>query len=65
MITLYTTHCPKCMVLENKLKEKNIEYEAITDVSIMQNKGFLSAPTLEVDGEILDFMQAIKWVSNK
>ena len=65
MITLYTTHCPKCMVLENKLKEKNIEYEVITDVSIMQNKGFLSAPTLEVDGEILDFMQAIKWVNNK
>lgn len=63
MITLYTTHCPKCNVLKSKLDSKNIEYKIVEDVDIMQNKGFSSAPVLEVDNEMLDFVNAIKWVN--
>ena len=31
-IILYTTHCPKCLVLEKKLASKNIEFEETTDL---------------------------------
>ena len=31
-IILYSTHCPRCNVLEKKLKTKNISYEEINDL---------------------------------
>ena len=57
-VTLYTTHCPKCKVLEKKLNSKNINYNEVTDTNIMISKGFTSTPMLEVDGTIMDFSQA-------
>ena len=63
-VVLYSTHCPKCQVLEKKMEQKNIEFELVTDQDIMIEKGFLSAPVLDVDGEILDFNKAVKFVNN-
>lgn len=65
MIILYSTHCPKCNILEKKLKEKNMEYQEINDIDLMINKGISSAPWLEVDGEMMDFNQAIKWINEQ
>ncbi len=31
-VTLYSTHCPKCDVLEKKLQNKGIKYQAVYDV---------------------------------
>lgn len=62
-IILYSTHCPKCIVLEKKLKQKAVAFKEINDVSIMESKGFMSAPMLEVDGEIFDFTNANKWIN--
>ena len=62
---LYTTHCPKCTVLSKKLEKANIEYDICEDTSIMQSKCFTSLPVLEVNGEILDFAAAIKWVGDR
>ena len=45
-IILYSTHCPKCSVIEKKLNLKNIQYQICDDVNIMKEKGFLSAPIL-------------------
>lgn len=63
MITLYTTHCPKCIILEKKLNEKNIEFEICDDIDLMLDKGFQEAPYLEIDDgiihETLNFSQAI------
>ena len=64
MIKLYSTNCPKCLVLEAKLKGKNLQYTKITDISEMEKLGFASAPILEVDGKTLDFGGAIRWVKN-
>ena len=63
-IKLYSTHCPKCIVLEKKLQQKNISFEEINDVEIMAKKGFMQAPMLEVDGEVMDFKQANDWINN-
>lgn len=62
-IVLYSTHCPKCNVLEKKLKQKNIDYEEINDINIMQEKGYMSVPVLEVDGESMDFSTANRWIN--
>ena len=62
-VILYTTHCPKCMVLETKLKEKNINYYICEDLNIMEQKGFISAPMLEANGKIMTFGEAIQWLN--
>lgn len=64
-IILYTTHCPQCKILENKLQSKNISYEVCEDLDMMLMKGFRSAPNLEVDGEVFDFRNAVQWVNQQ
>jgi len=61
-VILYTTHCPKCKVLEVKLKQKAIDFEIIDDEKVMIDKGFMSAPMLEVDEKVMDFSAAINWI---
>lgn len=62
-VILYTTHCHKCVVLEKKLVQKNIEYDVITDKQVIMNKGYLTAPLLEVNGKIMEFKEANDWVN--
>ena len=62
-VILYTTHCPKCVVLEKKLTQKNIEYDVVTDKKEIMNKGYLTAPLLEVDGKTMEFKEANDWVN--
>ena len=62
-VILYTTRCPKCMILEKKLKLKNIEYVENTDTGLMIAKGFETTPMLEVDGEIMNFVTANTWIN--
>lgn len=63
-ITLYSTGCPKCNVLKQKLNEMNIPYDIDMDTDKMIEMGFLSAPVLDVNGEIMDFSQAIRWLKD-
>ena len=62
-VVLYSTNCPKCMVLEKKLGLSGIDYQLVTDEDVMIEKGFTSAPVLEVDGEVMDFGAAVRWVN--
>lgn len=62
-IILYSTGCPKCGVLAKKLNKLGISYETVMDVKVMKEKGLMSAPALEVDGTMMNFSEAIKWVS--
>lgn len=63
-VTLYTTHCPKCRVIEKKLAQAGVEYIEVSDVQEMTKLGFRSAPMLDVDGKIMDFMDANRWLKN-
>ena len=63
-ITLYTIGCPKCKVLEMKLKQKKVEYETIEDMEVMKEKGFMSLPILEVDGNAYNFSEAVKFLNS-
>lgn len=67
MITLYSTHCPKCKVLEMKLEQKKIDHEVVDNPEEVVNFGkennIMSAPILVVDGAIYDFSSAVKLLS--
>ena len=56
-------HCPKCLVLEQKLKAKNIKYEEVNDVGAMLDLGFKQAPILKVDNSFLAFADAVRWIN--
>lgn len=64
-VILYTTFCPKCRVIEAKLKQKGIEYKEVTDVDIMTEKGFMSVPMLEVDNFVMNFTEANTWINER
>lgn len=62
-VTLYSTGCPKCKILEQKLDMKNVEYKVVSDEAEMINKGFMSLPMVDVDGKEMDFGEAVRWVN--
>ena len=64
-IVLHSTHCPRCNVLEAKLKQKNIVFEENNDVDLMIQKGFAMAPILEIDGVAYNFKEAVEWIGEQ
>ena len=62
-IILYSSHCPRCKVLENKLTKKNISYTLFDDVQKMIELGITSVPVFEVDGVKMKFRDANKWIN--
>ena len=65
MITLYTTHCPKCRVIEKKLTQKGIQYTEVSDLEEMEKLGFRSAPMLKVDDKLYNFGDGNRWIMNQ
>ena len=64
-ITLYTTHCPKCSVIEKKLQQKEIEYDIVEDIEEIEKLGYMTVPLLKIGDEILDFVKANEWVNKQ
>jgi glutaredoxin len=60
-VILYEHGCPNCKRLKGRLDAYGINYKTVNDIKVMQDKGFTSAPKLEVDGVILSFKQAMDW----
>jgi len=65
MITLYTTHCPRCKVLKAKLDSENIDYEVVEGEEAIREKGFVTTPLLEVDDKVLTFAEAMQWINTR
>lgn len=63
-IVLYSTDCPLCLMLKEKLNAKNITYIENKDVDFMLAKGITSVPVLEVNEEMLNARKALEWVDN-
>lgn len=64
MITLYSTGCPKCCVIERKMDLKNIKYTIINDIEKVQKLGFHTVPILVVDDKPpMQFNEALAWVN--
>lgn len=65
MITLYSTHCPRCRVLEDKLEDKNIEYTIVTDIEEMSKLNIMSVPMLKIGDKLLPFKEANDWINEQ
>jgi len=67
MVTLYSTHCPKCKVLEKKLVQSGLEHQIIDDKDAViakgQEVGILSAPILITEDNAYKFEDAVKFLN--
>lgn len=64
-VILYTTHCPRCIVLEKKLQQKGIKYNENNDIEDMIYRDIKEVPVLQVDGRLYDFAEAIRWINKQ
>ena len=64
-VILYEHGCPNCLRLKKKLDEKNIQYEDVTDKKVMIELGFEEAPKLSVNGVVMNFKEAVKWIGEQ
>ena len=64
-VVLYSTNCPNCKVLERELNSAKIDYCKINDIEVMIEKGFKSAPMLEVEDITMTFPDALKWINER
>lgn len=62
MVTIYSTGCPRCNVLKTKLAQANINFDVSDNIDYLIEKGYQSVPILDVDGKLMDFGAAIKWI---
>lgn len=62
-IILFSTGCPKCNVLKQKLDMFGIEYELETDVSTLIDLGIMEAPILKVGNDYKSFKEANDWIN--
>lgn len=63
-VILYSTNCPKCIVLEKKLNEKKIDFTKVADIEEMKKENIYSAPYLKVDGLLMSFYEAIQYINS-
>lgn len=61
-VIFYSTHCPKCKVVEILLGKKGIKYVEDNDTQHMLDIGLTSAPGLSVDGKLMEFGEAVAWL---
>lgn len=64
-VVLYSTGCPKCNILKKKLTEKNISYTENQNVEEMIALNINEVPVLSVDGELMNFGNAVKWANSQ
>ena len=71
-IVLYSTHCARCKVIAMKLQKKNIQFKEIyinpedpKEVQVMLDMGLRGAPGLVVNGKVMDFLEANKWIEEQ
>ena len=65
MIILYSNGCPKCEILKKKLRDKNICYIEENNQKVMLDMRLKTVPWLEVDGQLMNFNQANKWMNEQ
>lgn len=64
-IIMYSTGCPRCLILKRELDKRGIKYTENNSIDEMCKLGINSVPVLCVDGDsLLDYNKAIAYVMN-
>lgn len=61
---LYSTGCPLCKTLEQKMKKAGVSYTKIDDEEEMIRLGFQSVPVLYAFGKYMNFSEAMKYLDD-
>lgn len=64
-VVLYSTGCPRCNVLKQKLDSKGITFIEDSDVDKMLSMNITQVPVLEVDGKRMEFVEANSWINEQ
>ena len=64
-VILYSTGCPKCDVLKDKLTAKNISFTVVTDISVMDSLGIQFVPVLQIENNLMNYKEAVEWVNKQ
>lgn len=62
-IILFSSGCPKCKVLKQKLDEKKIKYTISEDFEELIRQNLQTVPVLKMNGNYYQFSEAIKVVN--
>lgn len=68
MIKIYTLPlCPKCNIIKEKMKSKNILFEEISEEKIIEEKGFVFLPVIETkEGDLItSFSEINKYINDR
>ena len=70
-VILYTSHCPKCNILQKKLENKCSPDGNLLDIKICEDPdqiyaetGRMEVPLLKVNGNLMDYLAAVKWANS-
>jgi len=67
MLTVYSTNCPKCKILEKKLDLANKEYKLINDLDKVneasEKYNIQEAPFVVIDEKVYNFTEMVKALS--
>ena len=61
---IYSTGCRRCKVLEEKLKQKQINFEINNNTEEMLKLNITNVPVLKIEDKLLDFVDAVKYVNS-
>lgn len=68
-IKFYSSHCPKCKILEQLMDQKQMEYQLIDDeqiyMPIADENNILSMPFAEIDGIIYKTKALQQFINNQ
>lgn len=62
---LYSTHCPCCEALEERLRQAKIEYDIVSDTEQILALGITHVPVLEIDRRQMNYPAAIRWLNER
>lgn len=61
---LYTTNCPMCKMLKQRLEEAKIPFFEESDLKKIKELGILSVPMFKVGESLMDIHGAMEWIQN-
>lgn len=64
MMTLYSTDCPKCKVLEARLTKNGFDFAVSHNIDTVIEAGYETAPVLEKDGKFMSFAESMRWLKS-
>ena len=64
-VILYSTGCSRCKTLAMMLDKAKVPYDVNTCVEAMKALGMKTVPGLSVDGNLMNYEQAMLWANER